>query len=216
MYWIHRIGRGTDGLYALHFDALWYLLEKRNCLTIGWYDWLKYPSIVNGVENGDGNFVKSESKRLGYTYPESSGLVNFADMKKNDIVIVLPIPDFVDYNLVVKILSDAKSIIKVPQSMQADFTTYYTDTDGRKIHFDSDRGYYYDISGRMGDEDVDAGFFHEVEILNKIPKKTLSPLIKTLCDNVLSTNDNITNITHQRYIYDNLIPKKFHGVILRP
>ena len=215
MYWIHRIGRGTDGMYALHFDALWYLLEKRNCLTIGWYDWLKYPSIVNGVENGDENFVKSESKRLGCTYSESSGLINFSVMKKNDIAIVLPIPDYCQDIIVVKILSDAQSILKVTPDMQKDFTTYCLHTNGRTIHFDSQRGYYYDANSPMSNQNVDAGFFHEVEILNRVLNSKLGAL-KTLCNSVLSTNDEIINIAHQQYIYDNLIPKKFHGVILRP
>lgn len=213
MYWIHRIGRGIDGMYALHFDALWHLLENMNCLTIGWHN---YRSTINSVESGDRNAVKIALAKEGIHHPENLGLMNFSEMSQNDIVIVLPISEYEPDFLVVQVLSPALSILKVPSKMQHTFTTYKLHSSGRIVNFDKNGGYIYDISCPMGGKAVDAGFFHEVQILNKESLGNRSALLKTLCDNVLGTNAEISDVTQQQHIYDTLIPEQFHSKIPRP
>ena len=45
MYWVHRFGRGKNGGYLdeIELQAACYLLEKRNCLTVGWKGYSTFP-----------------------------------------------------------------------------------------------------------------------------------------------------------------------------
>ncbi|MBR1860158.1 MAG: hypothetical protein IJ797_11775 [Selenomonadaceae bacterium] len=226
-YWIHRIGRGTDNLYALHFDALRELLfcdnkdkiGDKNCLTIGWQCLIDDPAVVASVESNDKKHIKSDIKHNRY-YDKNWAvecIENFADMTVGDIVIVLLIFEYEPHYLITEIKSaHACSIINVPVSMQSEFTSNILYPDGRTIYFDPIDGFKYKNHIINNDHIVEAGFFHEVDILNILPRTQMSPLLKTLCDKVLKTNAPIKQIHCQQYIYDNLIPSSFKTRIKRP
>lgn len=183
-YWIHRIGRGVEGLYALHFDALWDLLQQKNLLTIGWQCFIDNDEIVQAIESDDQKSLAQLKIR--------DVLRNFAQMTVGDIVLVLPIPEYEDRVFSVRIKSQhARSILRVKD--QSSFVTNIFD--GRKIDFDPKIGFHYENFSP-----VDAGFFHEVDILKRIDRAQLHPALKIVCDNVLSTNQSVTKPSIQKLI----------------
>ncbi|MBR0059946.1 MAG: hypothetical protein IJP68_00555, partial [Selenomonadaceae bacterium] len=77
MYWIHRIG-SEGGSYAVHFDALWYLLNQRNWLTIGWQYLINTSAVVNAVHAHDYAQVKVAMATQNVSEQAARGLANFS------------------------------------------------------------------------------------------------------------------------------------------
>ena len=175
-------------MYALHFDALWDLLDQKNLLTIGWNCLIKNPAIVSAVELNDQ--AKLEQMKIPFV------LRNFAQMSAGDIVLVLPIPEYEDRVFSVKIKSQhARGISNLPKNLQKSYITKILDPNGRKIDFDQTIGFCY--SNRSP---VDAGFFHEVDILKRSSRTQLHPALKIFCDNVIRTNKSVENFSIQKLI----------------
>ena len=202
MYWVHRFGRGENGGYlnGIELQAACYLLEERNCLTVGWLRFSDKKSsgynsnIVNAVETKNPNQVMNLMLDAGKNWepkPITRGwarsLVNFTKMTPDDTVVVLPYEiDAVDEYFVVKIKSDAKSILNSPPNMTQSFTV-----NGFNYTFDSDSGWQGSI------RPLDVGFFHEVEVLVKgSPRKAISDTFRY----VRSTNAPVNDVSKQRYI----------------
>lgn len=186
-YWIHRIGRGKENSYSIYFDALWDLLRKNNCLTIGWHCFINDSNVIDSIENADKNQLKVDIKNDSNAI---QCLGNFSEMTKGDIIIVLPIlecePD--GFYFIVEIQSlRARNILKVPQAMQSTFTTNIFD--GSEIVFDPQVGF----KRKSNNEIIDAGFFHEVKILKLLKRTSMPQAIKITCDNVLNTNSQVKN-----------------------
>ncbi|MBQ7454063.1 MAG: hypothetical protein IJS69_03305 [Selenomonadaceae bacterium] len=188
-YWIHRVGRGVDCQRAIHFDALWYLLKNRRCLTSGWQNFVGNANIVSAVERGDSDGVKKLARVEGFTEQQSRGLINFSQFNVGDIIAVLPIPEYEENFLVVEIKTRPQKILSVPPEMQAPFTVDLLEPSGRDIVFRAEEGFIYDADKSP----VDAGFFCEVDILKSLPLSDRSPEFKILCDNVRGTNAPLTN-----------------------
>lgn len=212
MYWIHRIGRGVDNTYAIHFDALWHLLTDKKCLTIGWQCLVDDAAVVNAVTAHNPAQVDIEMKACGIHSSERVGLKNFSQFMAGDIVVVLPIPEYEENFLVVEIKSSAQSILNIPPVKQTPFTVNTLEPSGRTIDFNPHDGFFYVADNSP----MDAGFFCEVEILQSLPRASMSPLLKTLCDNVLTANAPVPNVANRQHIYDTLIPIGHKTRIPRP
>lgn len=188
MYWIHRIGRGVDNTYAIHFDALWHLLKVENCLTVGWQCFVDDAAIVAAVEHGDFDNVKKLMTANGISEQYARALANFSQFKAGDIVAVLPITEYEENFLVVEIKSSPKNVLSASK-VHVPFTVNLLEPSGRVIDFDPNVGFVY-----VADKSpVDAGFFCEVDILKSLPLSSRSSEFKILCDNVLGTNAPLTN-----------------------
>ena len=212
MYWVHRFGRGENGGYlnGIELQAACYLLEERNCLTVGWLRFSDKKSsgynsnIVNAVETKNPNQVMNLMLDAGKNWepkPITRGwarsLVKFTKMTPDDTVVVLPYEiDAVDEYFVVKIKYGAKGILNSPTSMTKPFTV-----SGFDFAFDSRAGWQYSHLG--GTTRLDVGFFHEVKVLVKdSPRSKVSNMFSY----VRSTNSPVNDVSKQRYI-DGLIPK---------
>ena len=207
MYWIHRIGRGVDNTYAIHFDALWYLLKERHCLTIGWHYVANNKALVAAVENHNSAQVNKLLQKEGEYPQETRGLVNFSQFKVGDIVAVLPISEYEENFCVVEIKSSAQSILKVTDDMKGKYSVNLLEPSGRNIDFKSDTGFVYVADNKP----VEAGFFCRVDVLKVLPLSSRSNEFKILCDNVKSTNAPLTNYN------STMIPlEKFYSRITRP
>lgn len=212
MYWIHRIGRGVDNTYAIHFDALWHLLTDKNCLTIGWQCFVDDAAVVNAVTAHNPAQVEIELKARGIHSSERIALKNFSQFNAGDIVVVLPIPEYEKNFLVVELKSPAQSILNVPPVKQTSFTVNTLEPSGRTIDFNPHEGFVYVADNSP----VDAGFFCEVDIIQSVPRASMSQLLKILCDNVLGTNAPVSNVVNRQHIYDTLIPIGHKTRITRP
>ena len=207
MYWVHRFGRADKKGEATYLDeielqAACYLLEKRNCLTVGWKCYSTFTedyqqNIVDAVEKGDFVSVKSLMLAKGINLGWARSLINFTKMQVGDIVVVLPYKtDAVDEYFIVEIKSGAKGILNSPTRMTKPFTV-----SGFDFAFDSRAGWQYSHLG--GTTRLDVGFFHEVKILVKdSPRSKVSNMFSY----VRSTNSPVNDVSKQRYI-DGLIPK---------
>ena len=176
MYWIHRIG-SEEGSYEVHFDALWHLLTKSNCLTIGWQCLIGDAAVVNAVHAHDYKQVKSAMAAQRVSEQKARGLANFATFDIGDIVYVLPIRKRAAEFLIVKIKTRAQSILKLPPALQASFPV------SSGITFNPTSGFVY-----LGGSPVDAGFFCEVDILANVPWEGMSPLLAERCSKIRNTN----------------------------
>ena len=182
MYWVHRFGRGGVERNEIYLDeielqATCYLLEKRNCLTVGWKCYSTFTedyqsNIVDAVEKGDFALVKSLMLAKGINRGWAQSLVNFTKMKPDDIVVVLPYKtDVVNEYFIVEIKSSAKGILNSPANM----TKPFTPVNGFDFAFDSRAGWQYSHLGET--TRLDVGFFHEVEILVKgFPRNDVSDM----------------------------------------
>ena len=214
MYWVHRFGRGKNGGYLdeIELQAACYLLEKRNCLTVGWKGYSTFPedyqpNIVDAVEKGDSVSVKSLMLAKGINLGWARSLINFTKMQVGDIVVVLPYKtDAVDEYFIVEIKSGAKGILNSPASM----TPPFTQGSGFDFAFDSRAGWQYSHLG--GTTRLDVGFFHEVKVLVKdSPRSKVSNMFSY----VKSTNSPVKDGTRRQYI-NGLIPKLTNSSRLIP
>ena len=219
-YWIHRFGLGnveTGDIYlaGIELQAACYLLEERNCLTVGWHGFSDTtdsdykPNLVNAVERVDFNQVKRLMLAEGISLAWAQSLIRFTKMSVGDIVVVLPYKtDAVDEFFIVEIKSTAKSILNSPATMTQPFTVGgsfdYT--------FDSSSGWHCSQNVHHRNGRLDVGFFHEVEVLLKhSPRDEMSQRFGY----VRSTNSPVKDVSRQRYIYE-WIPQRFRSRIPQP
>lgn len=212
MYRVHRFGRGeneetgTRYLDEIELQAACHLLEKRNCLTVGWkcYSTLTedyQPNIVDAVENGDFNSVKSLMLAKGINLGWARSLINFTKMQIGDIVVVLPYKtNAVDKYFIVKIKSDAKGILNSPANMTQPFTV-----SGFDFAFDSRAGWQYSPYGET--RRLDVGFFHEAEILTEGSRSVVSGMFSYVRSTNAPVKDNTPNGVERRRYIDSLILK---------
>ncbi|MBQ3441759.1 MAG: hypothetical protein IJG33_00800 [Selenomonadaceae bacterium] len=208
MYWVHRFGRGSVERNEIYLDeielqATCYLLEERNCLTVGWKCYSTFtedyqPNIVDAVEKGDFVSVKSLMLAKGINLGWARSLINFTKMKPGDIVVVLPYEtESVNEYFIVEIKSGAKGILKSPANMIHPFTV-----SGFDFAFDSRAGWQYSHRGET--TRLDVGFFHEVEVLVKdSPRNIMSDMFNY----VRSTNAPVKDDNWRQKEIKSLIPK---------
>ena len=209
MYWVHRFGRADKKGKATYLDeielqAACYLLEERNCLTVGWKCYSTFTedyqqNIVDAVEKGDFALVKSLMIAKGINRGWAQSLLNFTKMKPGDIVVVLPYEtDDVNEYFIVEIKSGAKGILKSPANMTPTFTV-----SGFDFAFDSRAGWQY--SHRGGTTRLDVGFFHEVKVLLKdSPRNVMSDIFRY----VRSTNAPVKDDNWRQAEIKSLIPNE--------
>lgn len=198
MYWVHRFGRGRRSKEfndSLDISAMCYLLEKRNCLTVGWLCFSDNQNIVNAVESGNTSQVMNLMLNEGITGSWAKSLINFTKMTSGDIAVVLPNKNYFPYFFVVEIVSThAKSILNSPQNMTANFNINSLD-----YNFSANSGW----TRMPRNTAFDVGFFHEVKIwADKLPRD----LIGSMFNHFRSTNSPVYDVSKQKYI-ENLIPK---------
>ena len=177
MNWIHRIA-GISTSYANHFDALWYLLTERNCLTIGWQYLTSDPLVLAAVNARNPKRVKAAMAAHRVFEQAARGLANFSTFEPEDVVFVLPVRQRASEFLIVKLKTQAQSILNTPPYMQAPF-----DVNGGTITFNTTDGFVYPDGSP-----VDAGFFCEVEILARVPWEGMNPLLDERCRKFRGTN----------------------------
>lgn len=217
MYWIHQI-ENRD-----HFDALWDLLDQKNLLTIGWQELPSNSELDSAVFHRDEKRISREIQSKKLPNKIETALVNFANMRFGDVVIVFPVIEFEPRFFVVKIKSqNARGILNLPENLQSGFVSARRSSRGhrdgfRKIDFVSSFGFYFASDTAIYPETLDARFFHEVEIVARLPRDSKTPQM----DKIYNFNSNskdpmcrkIQSTSDQKAIFDSL-PKNVQSKIL--